>query len=181
MKKWWKQGNAKRDWGVTLALLGFTGLTGLCVFIPVISWHSEGGGMTVTGILLSLAAGCSLVMAIVQPWRRLWKYLVLLVMAVISFFIMVWMHNIAYALREMTKNQFLLPGIFGFIDVATFLLAIILCPCLFLVGAGGGAVLSLARLRTEATTIRKAIFAFVGTACMGAIIGFFWFILTQMA
>ncbi|MBN1816294.1 MAG: hypothetical protein JW828_02975 [Sedimentisphaerales bacterium] len=181
MKNWWKEGNAKRNWGITLALLAVAGLTGLCVFIPAISWHNHGGGMNIAGILFSLAAGCSLVTAIVQPWRRLGKYLVLLVGAILGFFALVWMHNMAYALREMTTNRLLLPGIFDFIDVSTFLLALFLCPCLFLVAAGGAALVSFRQIASAHTRWRKLLLALTGMACLAAMGGFIMFVFTQMA
>ena len=171
--------NAKRNWKITSVWLAISCLSVIAVFIPAIG-QAPGGGLSLTGSLLSLlAAGC-LVLAFVHTWWKLWKYLSLLGASLIGFALFVFLHNFFYALAEVTSNIVVLRYLFEFLHAASFLIAIFLCPGALLVGAAGSAVMS---FKIGLTTVKKGqqvVSILVAISCVALIIAFFVFVVARM-
>ena len=60
------------------------------------------------------------------------------------------LHNVFYALAEVTDKWPVLSGAMGVLEVAFFLIAVLLCPVAFLVGTVGAIVLIVRRSRPAA-------------------------------
>ena len=120
-----------------------------CVSVTVgLIGHGE-GGLSLTGVLLSLVAGCSLILAFVHSWRKVWKFLILLGASVIGFPLFVILHNLFYALGIMTADMIVLHYLFEFLHAASFLIAIFVCPAGFLIGAAGSMVLTVMHFKKK--------------------------------
>lgn len=120
-----------------------------CVSVTVgLISHGE-GGLSLTGVLLSLVAGCSLILAFVHSWRKVWKFLILLGASVIGFPLFVILHNLFYALGIMTADMIVLHYLFEFLHAASFLIAIFVCPAGFLIGAAGSMVLTVMHFKKK--------------------------------
>lgn len=65
------------------------------------------------------------------------KFLILTGICAAGFFVFTVLHNLFYALAELSSNIFLLPSIFEFLHVAFFLIGVIGCPVGFLIGIIG--------------------------------------------
>jgi len=62
-------------------------------------------------------------------------YLLLTGVSAVSFFLFVILHNVFYALAEISENIIILKYIMNFFEVIFFLTAIIVCPLIFLIGS----------------------------------------------
>jgi len=90
------------------------------------------------GLALCYLATVSLILAFVHGWRKVKYFLILLGSSVIGFAIFAVLHNVFYALAEISSNIFILSRILQFLDVASFLVAIFVCPAGLLIGTIGG-------------------------------------------
>lgn len=80
------------------------------------------------GVLLAYLAGGLIVMAFVHSWRDSRRFLKFGILAVLGFFAGVFLHNMFYALAELTASTPIVSGIFGVLEVIFFLLAVIVAP-----------------------------------------------------
>lgn len=94
------------------------------------------------GLFLCYLATAALILAFVHRWRKLKSFLILLGVSLIGFPLFVILHNLFYALAEMTIDIIVLNYSFEFLQVASFLIAIFACPAGFLVSAVGIAAVS---------------------------------------
>ena len=62
------------------------------------------------------------------------------------------LHNVFYALAEVTENWAILHGAMEVLEVAFFVIAVLVCPVAFLVGTVGAIVRLVQRSRTASTT-----------------------------
>jgi hypothetical protein len=62
------------------------------------------------------------------------------------------LHNVFYALATVTENWAILSGAMEVLEVAFFVIAVLVCPVAFLVGTVGAIVLLVRRNRTAALT-----------------------------
>lgn len=66
---------------------------------------------------------------------KLRKYLLLTGVSAISFFMFVFLHNVFYALAEVSGNIIILKYLMKAFEVTFFLTAILICPLMFLIGS----------------------------------------------
>jgi hypothetical protein len=88
------------------------------------------------GVILAYLTVGFLIMAFVHHWQKPRRFILLALGSLIAFPVFVVLHNLAYAGAEITADTPLLSGLFGVIDVLSFLLAVIVAP----VAAGIGLV-----------------------------------------
>ena len=121
------------------------------LFVPVsvsvallISAFIVGVGDNVPGLVLCYLAVAVLFVALVRNWRDLKKFLILMGASFAGFFVSVLLHNLLYGLI-MVK----LLGRPDLDEPFFFLVAVLICPVGFLIGAAGSAVIFLKRRRTK--------------------------------
>jgi hypothetical protein len=99
------------------------------------------------GLLLVYLAVAAGILAFAHHWRRVKCFLILLGASLIGFPLAVVLHNAFYALAEITSDIVVLPHVLGFLEVAFFLLAVLVCPPGILIGALGSIAVALWRSR----------------------------------
>jgi len=90
------------------------------------------------GLALCYLATVSLILAFVHTWRKVKYFLILLGGSVIGFAVFAVLHNVFYALAEISSDIVVLSQMLKFLDAASFLVAIFVCPAGLLIGAIGG-------------------------------------------
>ena len=113
-----------------------------------IGCHSRADGYFRPGQLVYLAVSAWIV-TFAHRWRRVKTFLILLVASLVGFPLSVVLHNVFYALAEVTSDVVGLSQALGFLEVAFFLIAVLVCPPGVLIGAVGSVVLALARFWKE--------------------------------
>lgn len=93
------------------------------------------------GILLAFGAAAALVLAFVHPWRTAKKFVLFSCASVLGFVIFAILHNVFYALASRAASVGVLQSLLQGLDVAAFLLAVLICPPAILVGAVGSVVM----------------------------------------
>jgi hypothetical protein len=104
----------------------------------------------ITGIVLCFLAIIALVLLPVRTWRKAKRFLILTGAAVVGFFVFVFLHNAFYALAVLTSNITALRHLLEALDVICFIIAVLICPAAFLVGAAGSVVQAITGLRKRA-------------------------------
>jgi len=99
------------------------------------------------GLALCYLAAVSLILAFVHAWRKGKYFLILLGSSVIGFAVFAVLHNVFYALAEISSDIVVLSRMLKFLDVASFLVAIFVCPAGLLIGAIGGMLTVAARFK----------------------------------
>ena len=89
------------------------------------------------GILCAFIAAVALVLAFVHPWRTAKQFSLLLLGAVLCFVIFGVLHNVFHGIAGNMDSAQMLPKLMEGLSVATFLLAVLICPPAFLVGLMG--------------------------------------------
>ena len=108
------------------------------IFLPIFKEFLSGIFMITSGGLLIILGGGLIFFALQQKVKRKLKYFLLLTGASgAGFFIFVFLHNLFYGLGSITKEVVILSNLLKVLEVAFFLLAIIICPIAFLVGVIG--------------------------------------------
>ena len=92
------------------------------------------------GLLLCLASAVTLVLAFVHHWRRPKRFLLLAAGGLVGFFLFAVLHNLFYAIGEAGAGVTGVAPLMEVLHVASFLIAIFLCPAAALVGVAGGLV-----------------------------------------
>ncbi len=69
------------------------------------------------------------------------KFLLLTGASAVGFFLSVFLHNFLYAATILTSHLPLLPSLFEILHGLFFIIAVLVCPLGFLVGAGGSIAL----------------------------------------
>lgn len=163
---------------ISLVLLALCALSAIAAFAATIG--RETGGLPPASLLLSLSAGCCLILAFVHTWRSTWKFLILLTVSALAFVAFVILHNVFYALWRMSEQIVILHQVLEVLHVGCFLVAIFVCPPAFLVGAGEGAITCFRSALSQATTGRKAAFLAAAICCTALIAGFFAFVAARV-
>jgi len=99
------------------------------------------------GIVLLYVASVCLVLAVTHRWRRVKPFVWLLVGSLVLFPVAALLHNVLYALGELSAGAPLVRGTFEGLHVGFFLAALFLAPAGVLVGAVGS-LLTWRRSRT---------------------------------
>jgi hypothetical protein len=89
------------------------------------------------GIILLYLGIISLMVMFVRHWRSAKKFLIFSVSSIIGFIVFAILHNVMYGLHKIVGNIIVLSQLLVFLDVSSFLLAVIICPPGVLVGAVG--------------------------------------------
>ena len=89
------------------------------------------------GALFLWAASTALVLAFTHTWRQARKFVILLLASVAGLVFFAVLHNVFYALAEVSDDVVAVSRVLGFLQVLSFLVAVLLCPAGILVGAAG--------------------------------------------
>jgi len=134
-----RKGVRKFRWS-TLALLAVG-----CAFL--VAGFIVGINDNPPGIVLVYLAVSAWIVALVHGWRRVKRFLILLVASLVGFFLFAVLHNLFYALAELASDVVVLVQVLQFLHVVFFLIALLVCPPGVLIGAVGSVVLALSRFR----------------------------------
>lgn len=121
----------KKSRKVTVGLVVLCCVSLLAAFIVGISDNPP-------GLALCYLAIVSLILAFVHGWRKVKYFLILLGGSVIGFAVFAVLHNVFYALAEISSDIVVLSQMLKFLDAASFLVAIFVCPAGLLIGVIGG-------------------------------------------
>ena len=116
----------------------------------VISAIVVGVSDNIPGIVLCYLAGVVLAVAATRTWRKTKRFLILAAASVIGFFVFVVLHNAFYALAILTDHIAALSRLMEAFDAIFFIIAVLLCPATFLVGAVGSIACAIIEKRKKA-------------------------------
>lgn len=170
--------NAKRSWPITVTCLVAGLLLLIVAFAP--SVFSDRSGLSHMSVLLEFAAAAILVLVFVNTWRSLWKYLLLLGSSVVGLFVFILLHNLFYALAELTSDIIILHYLFEALHVISFLVAVFLCPGTLFVGAAGSAVMFFRIGLASKEMIRKIVWIAIAICFLFVLMMFLVFIVSQL-
>ena len=128
----------------TAVCLGIAGLLAIAAGIVGISDNPP-------GILLAYAAATALVLAFVHPWRSSRKYRYLLYASVLSFVVLAALHNVFEVVAGGMAGPGFVVAVLQGIQVAAFLIAVLICPPAIVVGAVGAVVMWIRNRRRAVT------------------------------
>jgi hypothetical protein len=131
-----RQAGAKKNRAITLALVA-AGCVSLVVALLI------GVGDNPPGLVLCYIAATGFVVAWVHTWRTVRRFLILLGASLIGFPVFTILHNLFYALGEVASGVRVLAPVLASLEVAFFLIAVLVCPPGVLVGAVGSAILAI--------------------------------------
>ncbi len=103
------------------------------------------------GILLAFGAATALILAFVHSWRTAKQFRLFLYASVLGLVIFGILHNVFEALAGKAASASALQSLLQGLGVATFLVAVLICPPAILVSAVGSAVMFI-RNRRRANT-----------------------------
>ena len=108
-------------------------------FVPTIRELFRGSLFFLVPFVIFSLLGVLLVFLILKQdiQGKLRKYLLLTGISAISFFIFIFLHNIFYALAEISNDIIILKYPMKVLEVTSFITAIFICPLIFLIGAIG--------------------------------------------
>lgn len=89
------------------------------------------------GILLAFLAATAFVLAFVHPWRTARQFRFLLLASVLGLALFVILNNVFAAVAHNSATTAALQNLLQGLAVAAFLLATLICPAAFIVGAVG--------------------------------------------
>jgi len=112
-------------------------------FVPIISEFFKGSLLFLLPFVVFSLLGALLVFLILKQdiQGKLRKYLLLTGISAISFFIFIFLHNIFYALAEISSNVTILKYLMKFLEGMFFIMATLICPLMFLIGAMGSIII----------------------------------------
>ena len=122
--------SSKSSRKTTFILLGICGVSLAGAFIIGIDDNPP-------GLLLCLTAAAALILVFVHAWRKAKYFLILSGASLIGFFLFAVLHNLFWALGQKAADIIVLQYLLNFLDVASFLIAILVCPVGLLIGALG--------------------------------------------
>jgi hypothetical protein len=112
------------------------------IFIPAFRGFLSGTFMIISGVILVILGSILIGLTLVQKVEgKLKKLLVLTGASAAGFFVFVLLHNIFYALEQVTSHITILSYLMKAFEVIFFLIAIFACPIGFLVGVIGTIVM----------------------------------------
>ena len=121
---------ANRNWRVTFVWLAVCCASLTAAFIVGISGNPS-------GLLLCYLATCALILAFTHTWRKARYFLILLGASLVGFPVFVVLHNVFYGLAELANDIILLSRLLEFLHAGFFIIATLVCPAGFLIGAVG--------------------------------------------
>jgi len=108
------------------------------IFIPAFRGFLSGAFMIISGVILVILGSVLIGLTLVQKVEgKLKKFLILTGASAAGFFVFVLLHNIFYALEQITSHISILSYLMKAFEVIFFLIAIFACPIGFLIGAIG--------------------------------------------
>lgn len=99
------------------------------------------------GILLAYGAAAALVLAFVHPWRTSRQFRYLLYASVLGFVVFAAVHNVFEVVAERMGGPGFVVAVLQGIQVAAFLIAILICPPALLIGAVGAVLIAIRNRR----------------------------------
>ena len=120
----------------TLVLLAVCALLALAALVVGIADNPP-------GILLAFLAAAALATAFAHPWRSSKSFRRLMYASGAGFLVFTVLHNVFYAITTVPDLPRSAELVFTGASVASFLIAILLCPPFFVVGAVGAVVTAL--------------------------------------
>lgn len=106
-------------------------------------WASDGPNWP--GLILMFLSAGLLVSALIHPWRRPRSFAWLATWSLVGIPVFAALHNVFYALGELSSETRILPLVFDFLHVAAFVVSLVLCPAAVVIGLVGWLIRS--RLR----------------------------------
>ena len=108
------------------------------LFLPVFENILSGTFMIISGSIQTILGGLLVLFTLRQKVeKKLKSFLLLTGASGTGFFIFIFLHNLFYGLSSITKGVVFLSQLFNIFEIGFFLLAIIVCPIVFLVGMIG--------------------------------------------
>ena len=108
------------------------------IFIPAFRGFVSGAFMIISGVILVILGSVLIGLTLIQKVEgKLKKFLILTGTSAAGFFIFALLHNIFYALAQVTGHIAILNYLMKAFEVIFFLVAIFACPIGFLVGVIG--------------------------------------------
>jgi hypothetical protein len=118
----------------TAACLGIAGLLAIAAGIVGISDNPP-------GILMLYAGASALVVAFVHPWRTSRPFRYLLYASVLGFVVFAVVHNVFEVVAARMGGPSFVVAVLQGIQVAAFLIAVLICPPALVIGAVGAIVM----------------------------------------
>jgi len=111
-------------------------------FIPAFRGFVSGTFMIISGVILVILGSVLIGLTLVQKVEgKLKKSLILTGISTAGFFVFALLHNIFYALEQITGHIAILSYLMKALEVIFFLIAIFACPIGFLIGVIGTIVM----------------------------------------
>ena len=108
------------------------------IFIPAFRGFVSGTFMIISGVILVILGSVLIGLTLVQKVEgKLKKFLILTGASAAGFFVFALLHNIFYALEQITSHIIILNYLMKALEVIFFLIAIFACPIGFLIGLIG--------------------------------------------
>jgi hypothetical protein len=136
---------------VFCSLIGVFIVTMCMIFVPAIQEAEKGPVFFLSPFFLFFLLGAVLLFLTVKSKikGKHRKLLILTGASATGFLVGVILHNLLYALAIITGHIIILKYIFEFLHVAFFILAVVVCPLGFLIGATGSAIIFVKKRRRK--------------------------------
>jgi hypothetical protein len=118
-------------------------------FVPVVGEFVQGPFLFLTPFIIFSLLGAFLIFLTVKSKikGKHRKLLLLTGVSAAGFFVSIVLHNLLYALAIVASHIIVLKYIFEFLHAAFFILAILVCPLGFLIGATGSTIIFIKKKR----------------------------------
>jgi len=113
------------------------------IFIPTIRELFKGSLFFLAPFIIFSLLGVLLVSLVLKQniQGKIRKYLLLTGVSAISFFAFVFLHNVFYGLGIISSNIILLKNLMEILHVIFFIIALLICPLMFLICAIGSIII----------------------------------------
>ena len=108
------------------------------------------------GLAMCYVGAISIILAFVHSWRRVKHFFILLSTSLVGFFVFVVLHNVFYGLGQMAADINILAQLLDFFHAVFFIIAALVCPAGFLIGAGGSILTAITYFKKRRTQDRPA-------------------------
>jgi len=120
------------------------------IFIPAFRGFVSGTFMIISGVILVILGSVLIGLTLVQKVEgKLKKFLMLTGASAVGFFVFALLHNIFYALEQVTSHITILSYLMKAFEVIFFLIAIFACPIGFLIGVIGTIIMFNKKRKSE--------------------------------
>ena len=113
---------------------------GICCILALLA-AIVGISDNLPGILLVFGAVASFILAFIHPWRSTKNFVKLLIAAILGLVLFGVLHNVFYGLADMADGIPILQNMLKILDVASFLIALLICPPAIMIGLVGSIVM----------------------------------------